>query len=171
MQSMAELHIQDILNVRRSEALQSMEGERQLHIKARTKPSRRIGDSGAEERDLAPEMVKCTDYPIAPAQYRVDDMGMDTSWRDYALKEFQFVPPVKKVQLPKFRVERMRKSAQLPQRGAANLGPQPSMATDTPRDSEGTPRETPRQPPGPQLEIAAAPLLPSIPLGPRGGAG
>merc|ERR1711988_905590 len=46
----SELEIQDILNNRRSEALASMEEERQRHIKARTKPSKRIAD-GEDEKD------------------------------------------------------------------------------------------------------------------------
>ena len=41
-------NIQEILNKRRGEALGLMEEERQRHIKARTKPSRRIGPAGED---------------------------------------------------------------------------------------------------------------------------
>merc|ERR1712224_1143338 len=97
-----ELQIQEILNKRRSEALSSMEEERERHIKARTKPTPRIGpvdgDGGFQEYDLHKN-----------TQYRVDDMGMDTSWRDYHVSDMKV--PQKRHLLPKFKVERMQKPA------------------------------------------------------------
>jgi len=97
-----ELQIQEILNKRRSEALSSMEEERERHIKARTKPTPRIGpvdgDGGFQEYDLHKN-----------TQYRVDDMGMDTSWRDYHVSDMKV--PQKRHLLPKFKVERMRKAS------------------------------------------------------------
>merc|ERR1719356_1571094 len=48
----AELQIQDILNNRRSEALALMEEERQRHIKARTKPTPRIGMDEEDEMEV-----------------------------------------------------------------------------------------------------------------------
>merc|ERR550514_835034 len=44
-----EIQIQEILNRRRGDALELMEEERQRHIQARTKPSRRIGPGGELE--------------------------------------------------------------------------------------------------------------------------
>lgn len=99
----AELQIQDVLNNRRSEALALMEEERRRHVKARTKPSQRIGTEAEEtEAGFVP-------YGLAKGTcYRVDDMGMDTSWRDYQLKNLQLVPDTKKAKPHKFRVERTR---------------------------------------------------------------
>lgn len=123
----AEIQIQDILNNRRSEALASMEEERQRHIKARTKPSARIGPAGEAEAEAAAEAAgeHYEPYTLAPGSYRIDDMGMDTSWRDYQLGNLQLVPTGRKQPPPKFRVERACK--------AASLGPNAPTPTDTPR--------------------------------------
>merc|ERR1712232_1260005 len=105
----AELQIQDLLNTRRSEALAQMEGERQRHTKARTKPTPRIG----VEDDPALE-ARCVPYELAKdSVYRVDPMGMDTSWRDYqgAVETVVQSPPQegrRKRPVPKFRIERSR---------------------------------------------------------------
>mmetsp|Transcript_102418 Transcript_102418/g.219142 ORF Transcript_102418/g.219142 Transcript_102418/m.219142 type:complete len:379 (-) Transcript_102418:71-1207(-) len=103
----AELQIQDILNNRRTEALALMEEERQRHIKARTKPTSRIGGPASEE---AESIAHQAPYDLAKStRYRVDDMGMDTSWRDYQLAEtLQPAPPPAngKPRPPKFYVER-----------------------------------------------------------------
>jgi len=143
----AELQIQDILNSRRSEALGHMEEERQRHIQARTKPSRRIGPGGEFESEVE---ARCANYELAGTQYRVDDMGMATGWRDYQLNDVQLVSPAhpKKGPPPKFRIDRVRRACQ---RG--NLGPNAPIPTETPR-------ETSR--PGPQLEVAATPRLPAV---------
>jgi len=109
-----ELQIQEILNKRRSEALSSMEEERERHIKARTKPTPRIGP--VEEYDLAKN-----------TQYRVDDMGMDTSWRDYHVSDMKV--PKKRHLLPKFKVERMQK----PPHSAANAPVETEDLMRTPR--------------------------------------
>merc|ERR1712232_212508 len=107
----AELQIQDLLNTRRSEALAQMEEERQRHIKARTKPTPRIGvedDPAVEARCLPYELAKDT-------VYRVDPMGMDTSWRDYQGSDVETVLSPqgpqgsrRKRPVPKFRIERSR---------------------------------------------------------------
>lgn len=115
----SELEIQDILNNRRSEALAAMDEERQRHIKARTKPTPRIGESPKDDAEagyVPYELVK-------DSRYRVDDMGMDTSWRDYELSDLQLVPSKKKPLIPKFRVEKGRPVNK-------NLGPNAPMATD-----------------------------------------
>lgn len=104
----AELQIQDILNNRRSEALANMEEERQRHIKARTKPSTRIGPDN--EEDAAEGHFEMYELP-KNSRYRVDDMGMDTSWRDYKLDTdlLQVNPPARvKPRPPKFQVTRNR---------------------------------------------------------------
>lgn len=103
----AELEIQDILNNRRAEALALMEEERQRHIRARTKPTSRIGPV-EEERFQPYELAKST-------RYRVDDMGMDTSWRGYQLSDVHLGPPARKAP-PKFNVERIRKVVPAPGR-------------------------------------------------------
>lgn len=128
----SELQIQDILNNRRSEALANMEEERQLHIKARTKPSPRIGSAGEEVPD-AEVALRCDTYELVKdTRYRVDDMGMDTGWRDYHVNNLQLVPSKKKPATTKFRVDRGKKMA----------GPNAPTATDhllppTPRDNRG----------------------------------
>jgi len=108
----AELQIQDILNARRSSALSSMEDERQRHVKARTKPTQRIGPGG--QKILEAEAQKEEDASYVPyelskdSRYRVDDMGMDTSWRDYQLSEMTQAPSTqRKNAMPRFRVERI----------------------------------------------------------------
>lgn len=99
-----ELQIQEILNKRRSEALSSMEEERERHIKARTKPTPRIGPSGEIEEP------RFNEYELGKnTQYRVDDMGMDTGWRDYQISDMKV--PQKRHLLPKFKVDRARKPA------------------------------------------------------------
>eukprot|EP00929_Paragymnodinium_shiwhaense_P044099 TRINITY_DN22627_c0_g1_i1.p1 TRINITY_DN22627_c0_g1~~TRINITY_DN22627_c0_g1_i1.p1 ORF type:complete len:373 (+),score=113.88 TRINITY_DN22627_c0_g1_i1:77-1195(+) len=114
----AELQIQDILNSRRSEALQQMEEERQRHIKARTKPSDRIGKTFQTETDEE----HYEPYDLAKnVRYRVDNMGMDTSWRDYQLKDS--LKPIPqggvKSSSPRFRVERYTKPPPLSARQAS----------------------------------------------------
>lgn len=107
----AELQIQDLLNTRRSEALAHMEDERQRHTKARTKPTARIG----VEEDAALE-VHCQPYDLGnDTLYRVDPMGMDTSWRDYQGSDAETLHDPhspkggrRKRPVPKFRVERSR---------------------------------------------------------------
>lgn len=126
----SELEIQDILNNRRAEALALMEEERTLHIKARTKPSMRIGAAPDDEIDS-----RCEPYDLVKStRYRTDNMGMDTGWRDYQLTDFNLVPPKKKPGLPKFRVERVKKS----------VGPHAPTATDHLPPANATGR-TPRQ--------------------------
>lgn len=132
-----ELQLQEILNKRLTEALANMEEERQLHIKARTKPTPRIGE------EQSPEDQRCVPYDLEQnARYRVDDMGMDTSWRDYQLSNMQFRGP--KTAMPKFQVDRARRVVPLP-------GQQP---------------ETPRPPHAQMLQLppmpAANPRLGSI---------
>jgi predicted nucleic acid-binding Zn-ribbon protein len=104
----SELQIQHILNTRRSEALSAMEEELQRHIKARTKPTPRIGEGDDTETTSTFES-----YPLeksTPRRYRVDEMGMDTSWRDYQISDLNLAPPVRKqLHAPKFRVERAQK--------------------------------------------------------------
>jgi len=118
----SELEIQDILNNRRSEALGLMEEERQRHNKARTKPSARIGKTGADEDACAADGVKCESYDLVKGtRYRTDGMGMDTGWRDYQLTELQLTAPNKKKSgLPKFRVEKSPRAT----------GPNAPTATD-----------------------------------------
>lgn len=120
----SELQIQDVLNTRRSEALANMEEERRLHIKARTKPTSRIGDPGQAEAEAQLE-ASCEGYDLAKgSRYRIDDMGMDTGWRDYQLSDLQLVPSKKKPVIPKFRVDKARKVID------AVPGPNPPTATD-----------------------------------------
>lgn len=125
----SELQIQDILNNRRSEALASMEEERQRHIKARTKPTPRIGDAAdaeAESRYEQYDLVKDT-------RYRVDDMGMDTGWRDYALGDLQLVK--RKAGVPKFRVDKGKNHGRNDHMATDHL---PSVNTSrTPRQGDG----------------------------------
>lgn len=122
----AELQIQDILNNRRSEALAKMEEERRSHIRARTKPTQRIGaaDDGEKTDEEETEHGDTNKGDSGAVRYRVDDMGMDTSWRDYQLNNMQLVLPARKPPPPRFRVERVRR---------AGLGPNAPTATDTPR--------------------------------------
>lgn len=130
--TMSELEIQDILNKRRSEALALMEEERQRHIKARTKPSARIGevpDAEAESRYESYELVK-------DSRYRVDDMGMDTGWRDYQLGDLQLVSTKKRSGVPKFRVDRGKKNVGPSAPPAANIILPPAHGS-TPRQSMG----------------------------------
>jgi len=103
----AELQLQDILNNRRSDALGRMEEERQRHIKARTKPTPRIGPAG----ELETEQNSYTTYELSKsARYRTDEMGMDTSWRDYQMNDLNLVPERKPLPT-KFRVERSQRDA------------------------------------------------------------
>jgi chromosome segregation ATPase len=125
----SELQIQDILNTRRSEALSAMEEERLRHIKARTKPTARIGNR--EDLDESQEQIKFEPAVIKDARYRVDDMGMDTSWRDYQLADLQLVPPNRKPGVPKFRVHR----------GKQSVGPNAQKASDQLLPANLTPRQ------------------------------
>merc|ERR1719453_1357562 len=97
-----------------------MEEERERHIKARTKPTPRIGpvdgDGGFQEYDLHKN-----------TQYRVDGMGMDTSWRDYHVSDMKV--PQKRHLLPKFKVERTRK----PNSNGANAPVETEDLMRTPR--------------------------------------
>ncbi|CAE7219090.1 unnamed protein product [Symbiodinium pilosum] len=115
-----QLQILAILNRRLKEALQQMEEERQKHIKARTKPTHRIGEELPEEDEeqYAPYILD------ADAPYRVDEMGMDTAWRDYRINNFEFALPVQKSAPPKFKVERVRR-----------VLPGPTVSMETPRVS------------------------------------
>lgn len=124
----AELQIQEILNHRRSEALALMEEERQRHIKARMKQTRRIGDAGEDSDADGGTAINYQDYTLSSVPYRVDHMGMDTSWRDYQLQDVQLVPPARQHKLPKFNVVRADRLAK-----SANLGPSAPVPTDTPR--------------------------------------
>lgn len=96
-QTSRELQVQEILNARRSQALALMEEEREMHTLARTKPSPRIGPDGDKPYSLAKN-----------SRYRVDHMGMSTSWREYELTERQGGAASRKPKVPKFRVDRHR---------------------------------------------------------------
>lgn len=111
-----------------------MEEERKRHIQARTKPSARIGPAGGAEE---PE-PGCAKYELAKdSRYRVDKMGMDTSWKDYqfgetALPNTSYTVlsdrhPVRKPPLPRLQAERARKQGSP---NAVVLGPQPPTATE-----------------------------------------
>lgn len=115
----AELQMQEILNRRLTEALDDMERERALHIKARTKPTPRIGAEADEEPEeiMAAIEERCIPYEMEPdARYRVDDMGMNTSWRDYKMTEHQIMLPPRKLKPPAFKVDRARRVMPLPGR-------------------------------------------------------
>mmetsp|Transcript_71700 Transcript_71700/g.115758 ORF Transcript_71700/g.115758 Transcript_71700/m.115758 type:complete len:386 (-) Transcript_71700:30-1187(-) len=133
-----ELQIQDILNARLSEALGLMEEERKTHIKARTKPSARIGESQDDvDADGYPKELFQSYDMTKNARYRKDDMGMDTSWRDYQLSDLQLAPGSAR-KPPKFQVERIRRVVPSPATAGAN-------APDTPR-SAGQMRQLPSVP-------------------------
>ncbi|OLP81903.1 hypothetical protein AK812_SmicGene37503 [Symbiodinium microadriaticum] len=104
-----QLQILAILNRRLKEALQEMEEERQRHIKARTKPTHRIGEEPSEE--IAEMFQDHEPYILDEAPYRVDEMGMDTSWRDYKISNFELALPQKPMAPPKFKVERTSAAA------------------------------------------------------------
>lgn len=130
----AELQIQDVLNNRRSEALGLMEEERTRHIKARTKPSARIG-----AEDETEDEARFEQYDLAKGTcYRVDDMGMDTSWRDYQLKNLQLVAGKRKPKPANFKVERTRGAPLLA--GIGSPAPTPNRSTGaSPADQTGRP--------------------------------
>lgn len=141
-----ELQIQEILNKRRSEALHLMEEERERHIKARTKPTPRIGPGSETEDDS-----RFTAYDLHKnTQYRVDDMGMDTSWRDYHVSDMKV--PQKRHLLPKFKVERTKRQ-QAP--GAtAPVETEDLMKTPrAPSRGRGSPLQSP-QIAAPQIHLA-----------------
>ncbi|CAE7793761.1 unnamed protein product [Symbiodinium sp. CCMP2592] len=115
-----QLQVLAILNRRLKEALQQMEEERQRHIKARTKPTHRIGEEPSEE--IAEMFQDYEPYILDEAPYRVDEMGMDTSWRDYKISNFELALPQKPMAPPKFKVERVRR-----------VLPGPTVPTETPR--------------------------------------
>lgn len=148
-----ELQLQEILNERRSEALRLMEEERQRHLQARQKPTPRIigcATAGLSEEETqrsrgltasetAQQLLEA--YNLSKTQrYRVDDMGMDTSWRDYQPSDSPLASftTSRKSQAPKFRVERSH-------RGSSSLGPNPPMATGHLRPLQ-PPRASPRIP-------------------------
>merc|ERR1711904_677818 len=139
-----ELQIQEILNKRRSEALRSMEEERERHIKARTKPTPRIGPGGEVENPRFQE------YDLGKnTQYRVDDMGMDTSWRDYHITDLK--ASQKRHLLPKFAVERTKKTGP-----GTNAPVETEDLMKTPRvPSRGRGAASPRKSPDPQPTITA----------------
>ncbi|CAE7428521.1 unnamed protein product [Symbiodinium natans] len=116
-----QLQILAILNRRLKEALQQMEEERQKHIRARTKPTHRIGEETPEE-DMADIFQEYEPYILDEAPYRVDEMGMDTAWRDYKISNFELTLPVQKPAPPKFKVERVRR-----------VLPGPTVTVETPR--------------------------------------
>lgn len=129
----AQLRIQEILRVRATEALSLMEQERQRHAKARTKPSNRIAAEGNDELDQVPrEKVEIR----ADTRYRVDEMGMDTSWREYKIAQPDKAPSGRKV--PQFRVERTRQRVAL---GASVVENFTAFATPCIEMSMPTPRE------------------------------
>merc|ERR1712023_59450 len=105
-----------------------------MGIKARTKPTPRIGEmqeeTEAESRCEPYELVKNT-------RYRVDNMGMDTGWRDYQLENLQLVPPKKKPALPKFRVDKGRKMGPNAPTATDNLLPPAYSKSRTPRQGSG----------------------------------
>lgn len=92
-----ELQIQGILNSRRSEALNLMEEERQRHIKARTKPTPRIGQQAEEVVEEGGDAAAAP--TVKGVRYRVDEMGMDTGWHDYHVDELPLVPLLQHQQL------------------------------------------------------------------------
>lgn len=177
----AELQVQEILNVRRAEALRNMEEERQRHTKARTKPSPRIspiplapvanpmlgsappGVIAAVANPMlgsAPPGSDVTGSPNGEAgedsearyeqymlardtRYRVDDMGMDTGWRDYRLGDSAPATLPARKAMPKFRVERTRK--------ASSVGPHAPVATEDTLRPEPSARPVPLR----QLELPA----------------
>lgn len=175
----AELQVQEILNVRRAEALRNMEDERQRHIKARTKPTPRVSPLAPVANPMlgsarpgvialvanpmlssAPTGSDVTGFPNGEAdedsearyeqhllakdtRYRVDDMGMDTAWRDYRLSNpAPATLPARKA-MPKFRVERARK--------AMSAGPHAPIATEDTLRPEPSARPVPLR----QLELPA----------------
>mmetsp|Transcript_58342 Transcript_58342/g.157292 ORF Transcript_58342/g.157292 Transcript_58342/m.157292 type:complete len:416 (+) Transcript_58342:66-1313(+) len=76
-------------------------------------------------------------------RYRVDDMGMDTAWRDYQLSQpAPSTLPARKA-MPKFRVERARK--------ANSVGPHAPVATEDALRPEHSVRPVPLR----QLELPA----------------
>mmetsp|Transcript_6241 Transcript_6241/g.14931 ORF Transcript_6241/g.14931 Transcript_6241/m.14931 type:complete len:380 (+) Transcript_6241:48-1187(+) len=104
----AQIQILDTLNRRQCAALKSMEEERERHIQARTKPSPRIGEETEEDVNAIDDIPEATlgPYDLAKdSRYRVDDMGMDTSWRDYQLGVDKQPTRAGK---PKFRGRRVR---------------------------------------------------------------
>jgi len=107
-----------------------MEEERQRHIQARTKPTPRIGPAGESGLDDS----KFQEYDLSKnTAYRVDGMGMDTSWRDYRAGDIKV--PQKRHLLPKFKVERPR----------GKPGPNAPVETeDLMQGTQGTQRATPR---------------------------
>lgn len=125
----SELQIRDILIARLSEALSQMDEERKLHIKARTKPTRRIRES--QSGDVSSDVIdeeRFESYKLPrDTKYRVDDMGMDTSWRDYQMG-LEFGPQRRKVPQTKFQVERIRRVVPLP-------GASQTISSDTPRSA------------------------------------
>jgi len=144
----AELQIQEILNARRSEALVHMEEERLRHITAKKKPSPRLGDADvlpeadtalqdpASEAFLHNPTAEAPPYDIANvARYRVDDMGMDTSWRDYQPRTSARLPQGRKTLFPKFQVERTpdtSRSLRLPSMSEDQTGYQPRVQPRNP---------------------------------------
>lgn len=88
----AQLLAQEILNTRRSEALTSMEEERERYLNARVKQSPR----SRPLKEMPCELVPC-------ARYRVDEMGMDVSWREYKLGDSQFSLPLTRAKPPRMR--------------------------------------------------------------------
>merc|ERR550514_522580 len=102
-----EIQIQEILNKRRGDALGLMEEERKRHLQARTKPTRRIGPAGELEPGADGEDGTSHEQPYRlqkNSRYRVDALGMDTSWRDYKGKTNPLKGASRRQLLPKFRV-------------------------------------------------------------------
>mmetsp|Transcript_81939 Transcript_81939/g.162752 ORF Transcript_81939/g.162752 Transcript_81939/m.162752 type:complete len:398 (+) Transcript_81939:58-1251(+) len=145
----AELQIQEILNARRSAALVDMEEERLRHIKAKEKPTQRVVatdvppemDTALGEPDPDSEQALQNSTAEAPydimnvSRYRVDDMGMDTSWRDYQPRTSFLGPQDRKTLFPKFQVERTpntSRSLRLPSMSEDQIGHQPRVQPRNP---------------------------------------
>jgi len=143
----AEMQIQEILNTRRSEALVQMEEERLLHIKAKDKPTPRVVDIDVSPdrdttlRDPASEVSlhnPTAEVPynlVSVPRYRVDDMGMDTSWRDYQPRRSARVPGGRKTLFPKFQVQRTpntSRNVRLPAMSEDQTGYQPRVQPPNP---------------------------------------
>mmetsp|Transcript_12363 Transcript_12363/g.27388 ORF Transcript_12363/g.27388 Transcript_12363/m.27388 type:complete len:404 (-) Transcript_12363:126-1337(-) len=141
-----QLKILEIINQRREDALQLMEEERERHIKSRTKPTARI--QGEEPIGVMPQFA---DFELAKeVRYRVDPLGMDTTWKDYPPPVA--VPPkaVRTVRTPKIKAER--------------IGPRPypaaPMSTDGPRSWSPASQQTPREPAHRKYRAMKTPTLP-----------
>lgn len=117
-----ELKVTNIISSRRAEALKLMEEERERHLKARTKPTPRIG-------------VDFHDYELEPAEYEKDAMGMDTSWKR-ARPPYTIATPRR----PTFTVDRRRRGATQPPPVADDLAIEGVFSKPVARSGWATPR-------------------------------